>query len=506
MTTAIQEILDELYKLDPTLKEHESELQKLIAGLIKHRPDVTPDPQFLRELRGLLLQRADEFAAPRPSFFSTFTMPKFSYALTGAILGVLVAGPTAYYLSRNGSSLPPTGGDGQALFSYEVTPTEERAFGDLSAAQPMQAGGRGGGVANEMAATRPQSGGGGGDMTMDSKIGLYPPVTYEYKYEFAGSGSFPPLSEQTVNVLKRQIGKSSVSLSAIAANFRTPFLNLDSFNGAQVDNVTFTQRGDRGYMVNVNLRDSSMNINQNWEAWPHPENACQDEACWQRYRVGINDILPDDQVISIANAFAQAHGIDLSRYGEPEVNAQWRTEYERATDKSQVWIPDVQTVIYPLLVEGKPVHDESGNKSGISVNVNIRQKAVSDVWGIADQTFLSSEYDAVTDEAKVREYISALDAQPVMPLTMEDGTPIERKTVTVYLGTPQMAYAKYFLYNDPSKPAEELVVPSLIFPVEKTDSSDGFIFWRQSIVVPLATELVDQRLNQQNAGGGVMYR
>lgn len=493
--TTDQSILDELYKLDPSLKEHEARLLELIKMMREQRPDVTPDPQFIRELRSLLLERASSTS----STSSFFTMPRFTYALTGAIVGILVAGPAAYYFSQGGNFALPTESDNEELFSYAIEPAGERAFGDLSNAQPGMAGGMGGremgaGGGGNAVASVPQN----ADGAADAKMMIYPPVSYEYRYVFSGSGTLPGLTEQSIDVLKRQKERTSVAFAAIASNFKSPFIDLGSFDGATVDNITFAQRGNRGYMFNLALREGSININQNWETWPHPESACRDEACWQRYRMTVDDVLPDEQVIGIANDFAEEHGIDLSRYGAPEVNDQWRMDYERATDKSQIWIPDVQTVVYPLLVEGKPVYDESGNKSGVSINVNVRQKAVSDVWGIMDQTYSSSEYAAITDEATVKTFIEKLDAQPVMPLAMEDGTKIERKTITITLGEPQLAYAKYYLYGDGSKPADELVVPSLIFPVERTEGEQGFGFWRRAVVVPLAKELLEQRLNPQD--------
>jgi hypothetical protein len=492
--TTDQSILEELYALDPSLRQHEPRLKELIAQLRAKRPDATPDPQFLRELRVLLLDRAADLSAPRSSFFTPLSMSRFTYAVTGAILGVLVAGPTAYYLFNGGQpSFTSTGleSDGD-LFSYSVAPTDGRAFGDLSQAQPQQAGGRGGGGAENMAmdAARPQSGGGGG---VDAKLAIYPPVAYEYRYTM--SGALPSLPGETVDVLKRQKGTKSVPLSAIASRFQTPFMDLETFDDAIVDSVTFVQNEQKGYMVSISAREGTLSVSQNWEKWPQYGQECRDEACWRRYRLTPNDLLPDAEVIRIAKAFADAHGIDLSRTGEPEVDSQWRVEYERMQDKSQAWVPDVQRVVFPFLVEGKPVYEEGGQKSGVSIGVHVREKLVSDVWGVMDHTYLSSAYPAVKDEQAIRDYVNATDRIFIDPAAMErDG--VERKTVTVRLGAPELAYAKYFLYDNPNRVGEEVVVPSLVFPVENVEGDVSF--WRKNIVVPLADDLLKQRLSPQD--------
>jgi hypothetical protein len=207
-------------------------------------------------------------------------------------------------------------------------------------------------------------------------------------------------------------------------------------------------------------------------------------------RLKIGDIPADDVILGIAADFVRAHGIDLSKYGTPEVDNLWRQQYEQTPDKNQYYIPDQIRVIYPLLVEGQPVYDESGGKSGLSIGVNIREKKVADIWGIQDQKYLKSSYPAVTDPAKITAY---LENQGRMYTDwLPEGSTV--KTVDITLGTPEMGYVK--MYNYENNMSEELIVPALIFPV--TNVPAGEVYYRNSVTVPLASDILEKALNQPN--------
>jgi hypothetical protein len=251
-----------------------------------------------------------------------------------------------------------------------------------------------------------------------------------------------------------------------------------------VDNLTIAQDTDRGYMVNLMLRDGTVNISANWEKWPHPEQDCRDEACYAKYRTKITDLLSQEQLLQIAGAFVSEHGIDVSHYGAPEVDETWKRDYDRAQDKAQAYVPDAQTVVYPLLTEGRPVFDQGGAKQGIRVNVNVRQKLVSDVWGIQNLQYLRSDYAALSGSGDVLDYLAHLDR--MAPDAYPQGMKVKRVKVT--LGEPTLGYASYFTYENAQ--TRELIVPALLFPVQNV--ADGQYLWQQTIAVPLAKDLLKQ--------------
>ncbi|MFA6039192.1 MAG: hypothetical protein WCV62_00495 [Candidatus Peribacteraceae bacterium] len=474
MLSSISDILDDLYRIDPTLREHETELIPLLEKLIKHRPDVKPDETFVRELRSrlLALAREDSLAGQntRSPFFSFFTMQRTTPILAGLVLGALLAAPATYYVLRPGA-LPLNEKTGSPLFSYSITKeAAPQAFGDLPAiASPSAAQGRGGG--------------GGGDAAMIAPDGILPAYTqYEYVYE----GELPTLP-QAVDVLQRERRIAGPAITSLLKGFNMGMVDLGSFPNAALDSMTFSQGTDFGYMVNLLLRDGQIGIAQDWERWPHPEAVCKDEACYKRYRPTIDDVPSDDRLISTAAAFLAEHQVDLSHYGEPEVDMNWRQEYERAAVKSDAFIPDSVRVLYPLLVEGKPVYDMGGTKSGIGVSVHLKHNRVSDVWGLQNQTYKSSSYAGVQDAESVKTYLKNMEKLPYRVLA-EQGTQ-EAKITTVTLGEPHMGYT--LVYQQDGVSSRELFVPALIFPV--LNPPQDYSFYRSSIAVPLAKDIIDKQ-------------
>jgi len=492
MHPQLRQILEELYELEPDLRNREQDLVPIVELLLQNNPGQSPDASFVQELRRQLQARADALSSTSP--YPLLTMHKFLYTLGGALTALVLAVPAAYYYTNSQSEIRNST---TPIFTYAVTKTGNEAFGDLStmAQNPVRAqgGGGGGGGAPMIDSAMPVPTEG---MAMD-KMMIAPEYT---QYEYVIKGELPALDQQTVSVYKRQKGGSNLSLNSIVSYFNLGTLDLSSFAGAKVDMVNFLEDKPFGYSINVHLKEGLVGISQNWEQWPHPEAQCRDEACYRQYQVKLSDVPADDVLISIANAFAQEHGIDLSHYGSPEVDRVWETEYNRAEDKNLAYVPETQRVRYPLLIDGKPVYEEGGIKAGIEIGVHVREKKVTDAFGIADNTFLQSDYAGVTDAQMVQDYLKTIDNYA--PLTLPAGTTM--KTQTIELGTPTLALVRTFRQTDMIQP-EELVVPALVFPVGPQPA--GSFYWRQSITVPLAKDILEARVNQPGPGGDprIMY-
>jgi len=490
----IESLLKELLAADPSLKDREKELLPILKLLVENKPKAEPTEDFKRRLhQEILLQTRAEPSPSSPSFFSflSFLMNKnYSVALAGLLLGVIITGPVVYYGLPSQKQTLKTG---TPLFTYSVTDTNSNAFGNLSNASGMsrtQSGGGGptgigggGGVAAPMASGEAVS----PDQKMiapGTDIGIYPQEITEYTFKI--DGDMPALTQDQVQVLRRNKSINNADAQAMLDAFNLGSIDLSSFGGLKADSVSLYQDQKYGYMLYLSFRDGSVSINQNWEQWPHPESACGTEDCFQRYRMKESDIPADSVLIGIADDFVKAHGIDLAQFGKAEVDNSWRVNYAAATDKAMFWIPDSARVVYPLLIDGKPVYEQGGGKAGISVGVNVREKKVSDLYGIMNQSYARSAYDAVTDSGAVLEYIKSMNngygAYP------QDA---KKKTVEITLGAPEMGYTK--VYNYQNGVNDELIVPALIFPVKNVP--EGSYFYQQSITVPLAKQLLEQQKN-----------
>ena len=488
MTSQTKAFLTELYEIDPSLQEHEAELIHLIETLLKHNPKIAIDQQFVQQLRTKLQDRASTLSSSH-SFFSFLTMPKYSLAIIGALAGILVTGPTVYYMTNSNTALPQaTNEEAQDLFAFRASEAADKAFGTLSATEP----GLGSGNPATISA-RPQSGGGGpaygmagggGDMAVDGKmIAPYPPegIT-QLNYVYKGGDFAMPTGE--VTVYKRVRGNLNLPGVSGLASADLGILNLSAFPGLKIDSLTAYQDTKNGYMISLNMRDGSMSVNQNWEQWTYPGANCRDEACYNALRLKISDVPSDEQIIAIAENFMKQFGFNLENVGQPYVDNGWKMSYEQTVDKSQYYIPEQMSVVYPFLLDGKEAFEQYGGKSGVSVSVDIRQNKVAGVWNLYTQTYETSAYPAVTDKSKVMNYLERFGKIPMGLYGTE--TKIEQKEVE--LGTPTEGLMHTYTFKNNSQ--QDLYVPALIFPVTKQPEGTNY-YTQPFVIVPLAQELLD---------------
>lgn len=494
----IQSILKELLAADPSLKDREKELLPLLKLLVENKPKAEPTEDFKRRLQSEIRMhtRAEpsdlsavalaKAESPLTSFFSFLMNKQYSVALAGLLLGVLITGPVVYYGLPSGNS----GGtpSGTPLFSYSVSDTGANAFGDFSTVSTSegrgQGGGGGGNPAPAMMATE-------GSAQTDSKMVapdsmIYRPQVFKFKID----GEIPALTETQVQVLRRNKVITSADAQALLKTFNLGSIDLGSFGSLKTDSVSLYQDGKNGYTMYISFREGSVSINQNWETWDHPESKCTTEACYQQYRIKESDIPADDVLIGIADAFAKTHGIDLTEFGPGEVDNSWRTSLAAmsASDRAMYWFPESTRVIYPQLIDGKPVYEQGGGKAGISVGVHVREKKVSDVYGILSQNYTRSSYEAVTTSGAIIDFLDRsgnMYGGGMPPNTIPE-------TIDVTLGAPTIGFTK--VYNYENGKADELVVPALIFPVKSVP--EGTYYYQQSVTVPLAKELMDKLLLQ----------
>ena len=93
MHDSIQNILEDLYAIDPTLKQHEEELKGVVEKLLVIKPDTELDQNFVQNLRHQIRARADDLSEPEPSpaFRNPFAIfQRFAYAFGGVALTLVI--------------------------------------------------------------------------------------------------------------------------------------------------------------------------------------------------------------------------------------------------------------------------------------------------------------------------------------------------------------------------------------------------------------------------------
>lgn len=371
--------------------------------------------------------------------------------------------------------------------TVKVVPTEANAFGSLSQvtlATPSTAKGLGGGGGPETLAspTAPNS-----SVASDKMIapGIYPIQANFYTYKYSGEDI--TLSDSNLDVLRRVKGTLQNNNAGDALkSYDFGSINLNSFDNTNLDNFSVTQNSEFGYVINVSFVEDSISIYQNWQKWVSP--ACIQTGCSQP-PLQIGDLPEDSAIVDIAKNFVQDHAINTSTYGEPFVMNNFRVIYYASTPTIQkdMYIPDQVQVMYPLVINNKSVYDASGNKTGLSLSVDVRNKKVSGLWQLTSHTYQSSAYAAETDFTKIKSLAEKGGMYGGAYYYPADSGQKNARVVTLELEKPTIEWMVYWMPDSTGSNQNEVYVPALVFPIKDAPAD----LYQKNIIVPLIKDVLD---------------
>jgi hypothetical protein len=519
MDNDIEKFLDEFEAYTRGMGVDRENLKEIIITMVDGKPESKIDESFKESLKTKIvdLQQADANKVRQEESKTLikqerYDMKKFNLALSGAVLAVVVLAGTYFLLERN-QALPDN--NSKVASNIKITAVGDYAFGTLSklaeADQVAKANQETSGVADASAtaqtsnpaASSPASpvsdrmafGMGGGGASAGFVSPYYPDEYVVYKYVYKGEDLV--LTDSKMQVLKRFKGQDvSSDLVSLLGGLDFGLMNIGSFPGLRLQSASFIQSGGDEYNIYVSADEGSVNINGAWPKLYTTQSdaitstafgiACApDGSCPEPSRIQLSDIPSDEELISIADAFLTEHLISTEIYGDPYIQNDWRRYYEASPDKANYYLPDSLSVIYPIKINDRFVYDESGNRTGLNVSVNIRNKKVVSVWDLLVHNYQASMYDAETDAARILKFAENGGIYGYFP----QGENV--RVVEVELGQPTVQMVK--MWNYKFNTSEELLIPSLIFPVmdQGIDSSLGYV--RTNVVVPLVKEMLDQR-------------
>lgn len=308
---------------------------------------------------------------------------------------------------------------------------------------------------------------------VDSKMLLPAPNAARYNYVYSG-GDFS-LFPESVKVYRRLSLDLSQESGRILKNEEVPFFDLNRFDDLSVNNLTLFENRPYGYSLYLGLKDGQFSIYKDWNNWPVSNNglACLDDGlCYEENGFRLEDVLSDDEILKISDQFLSDYNIDLDAYGPGQPQKLWLKQYLLS---SSSWsLPQSISVIYPLLINGQEVYEEYGNKVGLSVELDMKEKRVSSVYNLSYQYYESSDYDSERDQAAIIKLAEAGG------LSRDYYYGDQTETVNIKLGQAKLGLVKIWQYNQESYESYELYVPAYIFPI----ISESSTFYRENIIVP----------------------
>lgn len=466
----LRALLEELYSIDPSMRTHEDIIRKILVEFLASTPAVTIDSTFVARLRNELEEHAKTLTNSRAYTTHPFWnfLSSHSLSIGSALLVMLLILPFAYNKFSSDRSISP-------FFTPGIVNLEKNAFGTLTAGTSSR------GTPPERSALDM---GGGSNMEStppimqknSAHIMPYPiPPDQAIRYQFTYTGEPITIEASELPVYRTQKNTNSGKIffdlvrSASIGSF-----TFDKLQNAFVHNVTISEDRPRGYTLYLDLENQSLTMNMNWSSWPH----------LMRLQESSDKTPPlslsDSEIISIIEVFAQEYNIDLSYYGTPRIMHQEPMGY--AEEKMLAYVPEEVSVIYPIKIEGQTIIDEGGNETGLYVNVNLRERAVSSIGALQAPSYESTAYAVEQNQETILEALRRKQGA----YGAED-TNTER-TVVVTLGTPSRSLMRTWHYDALTYTSREIFVPVLVFPV--TEVSDSSAYYQKQIIIPIVKDLL----------------
>lgn len=469
----IKNILDEIYLIDPSLRKKEEQLIGIINKVIEAEPKIEINQSFIDNLKQKIFVKIEEENRNKNKKIDfNLYFKRFAYSFSAVAMVILLT----IFISLNYSNKTDK--------DYRITSLGEKAFGDLNInfSQSLNndnlEGVLGLGASEDMSVT-----------SLDSISRPQMIEINQYKYVYQGDflDNFD-LSTVSSLVYRRVVNKNisrqaANNLSSISSNLP---INLNSFNNKELVHFNFNEEKDYGYSVAVNLGDNTLSIFNNWSTWPQPYQDCYNTDCLEALRLKEADMLSENELIDLANNFIQKYGIDLSFYSKPEINYQSEVSILRAEYSSNYHYPEYMSVTYPLMINNQEVFNNQGNKEGVEISINLREKKVSGLSNLNFSNYQSATYDLIDNLDKVNKLINRGGLNP-------DYLYQQTKLIEVELDDPSIALVKTWLSSPDFKEHYELFIPCLIFPIKEKPNQ---FFYRQAVIIPLTKEIFENSLKQ----------
>ena len=453
----ITKILEDLESIDQDFSSTET-FRPLVSRLLSMKPEVPSDSVFFENLRAKLTYIPEpdvqvSVVSKWESLLSRFTdfidtSGRFASGLAGAAIALLVAIPLTYTATRQTGDITPPSVKGLSAgltLKQQINSKGTNAFGTLALLPSTS-------TSVDVIPSGVKT-----DITKTSPVAVSTPVststTSQVAFEYKGNPIVINTGEGTV--FKRDKGvNAGKQLAGFLKGSNFGIANLTSFSNLDLKGIQFSQDQDHGYTLAINFDEGTVNI-----------------ASDAKVPTGVSSTtLPSDSsLINTAGNFLASHSIDRSSYGQPFVDHE---AYEsNATDTI--------TVVYPLVLGGQSVYDQSGHVYGLNVDINLNSKSVVLVENLVSQLYESSTYNLETDGAKI---VAKLPHATVSP---------DAATATIEVGTPQRVLMRSVVTQKDGS-VDELYIPAILF----TASDHTTVGVPHHVIVPIVLDTLGASISQ----------
>lgn len=512
MKKNIQAFLNELYAIDPSLKEKEAQLEKIIATMTALSPDVKMDENFKTNLR---LQIAQTIQSEKLKNYQVSSKPNLLQIISYVFgwVGVAAFGFFIFqdqFISNKIVQTPVTEESQTVQFKSTVVQAQANSFwklntlwidgnakgwavremanvasiaGDVAVSAPAPESAPQALPASEMAvsdlktenidiAEAPPSDGNMRSSKMmiawDAMIAPVDPNYVPEVYRYTFSGSLDLEIPQNLTVYKKDTTKTDTSsLVNILKGVNFNWVDLGNFSNLALSNISLNENKDFGYSLYMDFDGGNLSLSKNWTKWPQVNFEEIQKA----------PVIQEDEAKKIASDFLKQYNIDLSSYGNPVIEQ----NYMMALAKMSARIaPDfytpTPTVIYPLVIDGKEVKEEYGQYAWVRIEIDAQSKKVSSINGMSVATYIASQYQVENNVENILKVANVWGRYGFYDMGTDNV-----KITNIALKNPKLTYIN--TYNYKNNIQEQFVIPAIIFEVEKPENTE--YFYQETITVPL---------------------
>ncbi|MDD3303196.1 MAG: hypothetical protein PHN31_06590, partial [Candidatus Gracilibacteria bacterium] len=315
--------------------------------------------------------------------------------------------------------------------------------------------------------------GGGGGSTM-SMLKTFSPDTQNYVseiYRFSFSGDLNLELKGKMPVYKKEKKVSyNTDFSNSLKKLNFAGVDIGSFGNIGVSNISFVENDDFGLNIFVDFENSSLSMYRNWLKWPQTDYE----------QTSKNVLLDENEILSISNDFLSKHKIDLSKYGKPKVETSYVVAYKNfiSTNTIPEYSQNFVNVVYPLIIDGNEVVEESGENSGVRIEVSLADKKVSGLNGLVVDNYLKSDYDTEENTKNILKVANVGGKYGFNNALTENAKYIDLK-----LKNPKLKYVSSYIFRNNVN--QLYLIPSIVFEVEKDGNSS---YYSDYVIVPLVKD------------------
>ena len=465
MENNIKNILDELYKIDPNLREKEENLIKIIAEMIILKPNIKVNQNFKNELREKLysqiVTKKYQKTNNKPNIWQILTyifgwvwIAAFSFIfinkdliLNTEVINTKISEKTDNKTSISTASLPlkTTKSENKDIEIKKIDKLENKKIENITPKPKakienniwsLETKDNLENTQNDISTSNLESNIPESDMALDSV------QSEQYKVQWVFWSTNSLVQNNTKYVFSwslNDILKSQMDVySQIKTKHNTFIENKDiDLTHSNLDSLVYSQNNENWYYITIDNKNNYIRIEKNYEYWKSQNSE------------DLN--LTNEEILKTANDFLNTFKINTQNY--------WSWIIQKDSLESNY--NTQKEVTYPFIIDWKKILLEDWSYKWIKITVDLKENKVISMYWLDLNNYIKTLYDVENNEENILKSLN------------KNTTSDDKNLEIINLSNPKIEYiSKYMSLNWVNK---EYLIPAITFEKQ----------WSDKLIIPL---------------------